>query len=405
MQHVVDKTYWQGDTDEQDRKRNLEKVTRAVQAFRAVFDASSEGWVDLLRFNDRLVVLRGQDGSWDLLWRAYRAEEPPKPADVGRWTHLAVEDLPSSQMSKSDLYRAHHFRQRVWEEYEAHEAEQAFYDRGGSAEQRRMTSEADVRHSWLQEHGRVAAPEKLRWTGSVPPDFRVIEVPSGAVAVSDLVDLNTFRRMLTETGYLERRDPNSESWERANEAVPPHAPVGATWADAQAFCAWKERQLGVAVRLPRKDELRAMRPFHSERYAQMAGVDFPWESWPPRPIVEQLPGGGESRSPLPSAVAWSEPRFLEPTAALPEFPPDRGWGSKPRKRWIADFPPAAPWRDELPWAEHAGLKFIDAWDAYEWCQEPEQISGRYWEGAIGRDSWGAYKNVKVAFRLVLELGE
>ena len=106
---------------------------------------------------------------------------------------------------------------------------------------------------------------------------------------------------------------------------------------------------------------------------------------------------------MPSAVTWSEPRFLEPGPDQPEFPPPSGWGSKSRKRWIVDFPPRATWREDLPWAEHSGLRFIDAWDAYEWCQEVGWIHGRFWDGPIGLMSWGAYKNVKVTFRLVLEL--
>jgi hypothetical protein len=53
--------------------------------------------------------------------------------------------------------------------------------------------------------------------------------------------------------------------------------------------------------------------------------------------------------------------------------------------------------------QYGRLTFIDAWDAYEWCQEGGWISGRFWEGQIGASSWGAYKNAKVTFRVVLDL--
>jgi hypothetical protein len=59
----------------------------------------------------------------------------------------------------------------------------------------------------------------------------------------------------------------------------------------------------------------------------------------------------------------------------------------------------------LPIAAYDGLDFIDAWDAYEWCQEKGWISGRFWEGQIAPNCWGAYKNVKVTFRLVIDLAE
>lgn len=403
VKHIIDKTYWTLDVSESERKANYEKVVAAVRAFREVFDTQPEGWVDVLRYNDRLVILRAHDGTWDILWRAYREVEPPKPSDISTWSKLTVEDLPASLMTESDLRRAVHFRQEVWEEREAHEAEQAFYDRGGVPLDRRLTSEADVRIAWLREQGRLSVPEGPRWSGVLPPGFRRVEVAGRRLAMSDLVDLASFRRMLAETGYLERREGGNEPWDRANDGDAATAPVGASWADAQAFCAWKEKQLGVALRLPSKGELRAIHPFYSERYAQMSGSDFLWESYPPRPLEKVSGGDAEQRIDVPSAVTWSEPRFIEPGPDQPEFPPSSGWSNKSRKRWIVDFPPRATWREELPWAAHSGLRFIDAWDAYEWCQEAGWIHGRFWDGPIGLTSWGAYKNVKVTFRLVLEL--
>lgn len=401
VHEVVDKTYWPPGHDPDQREANLSKVRAAVLAFRAVFDARPEGWVDVLPYNERLVVLRGHDGGWDVLWRSYREEEPPQPSHVGNSNRLAVEDLPSRLMSESDLQRAVHFRQEVWEEREAHEAEQAFYDRGGSAQARRMTSNAEVRAAWLREQGRMPVPERVRWEGALPAGFRIVVVQGRRVAMSDLVDVAAFRRMLVETGYAARRSNGNEPWERANEGAAPDVPVGASWVDAQAFCAWKERQLGVALRLPTREELRELRPAFSKHYDSMANLDFPWENYPPRPRVGQ--DGQKDGGVVPSAVDWSEPRFLEPGPELPEYPSSSGLSSKSRKRWIADFPPCAAWKNELPRAEHSGLEFIDAWDAYEWCQEWGWISGRYWEGHIGPDSWGAYKNVKVTFRVVLDL--
>jgi len=141
-------------------------------------------------------------------------------------------------------------------------------------------------------------------------------------------------------------------------------------------------------------------PFFAEHYERLSHLDFPWENHPPRPLA-----GDEESAPqeVPTAVSWSEPRFLEPGPDLPELPPPSGVGGKSRKRWITDFPPRGAWCQPLPWAEHQGLRFIDSWDAYEWCHEAGQVSGRFWEGPLG--GWGAYKNAKVTFRVALDLGE
>lgn len=165
------------------------------------------------------------------------------------------------------------------------------------------------------------------------------------------------------------------------------------WPDALAYCAWKEKQLGVPLRLLTVEELREIHPFYSSRYEELAKhAHFYWENKPPRPLIE-----GDDERPrvdVPSALVWSEPRFGYPKGTTDQ---------ELSKRWIVDFPPKAQWADDLPCAEYAGLRFIDAWDAYEWCQEPEWIHGRFWEGYFARNSWGAYKNIKVSFRVAIDV--
>lgn len=406
---IVDKRYWELKYGPEERAKQHAKTFAAVRAFRAVFDAQPEGWVDVLPYNDRLVILRAHDGGWDLVWRSYRETEPPKPDDVADSYKLAIADLPSRLMSESDLQRAIHFRQEFWDEDEAHKAEQAFYERGGSVMERQRTASADVRRTWLIEQGILSSPERAKWAGPLPSGFHLVEIDGRKLAVSDLIDLASFRQMLVETGFGERQGKRREPWIRANEGVSDEAPVGASWVDAQAYCAWRERQLGVSLRLLTQKELRAIRPAYSKHYESMAFRDFPWENWPPRPLVEA--SEQVIRQDVPSAVNWSEPRFSEPSPDVAEFPHPSGVdvsSSKAvnggvRKIWIKDFPPSAAWKDQIPWAEYQGLTFIDAWDAYEWCQETGHISGRFWEGDIGSTSWGAYKNIKVSFRVVMDI--
>lgn len=409
LHSVIDKSYWELHYGPEERARQHTKIFAAVRAFRAVFDAQPEGWVDVIPYNDRLVVLRAHDGGWDLLWHTYRETEPPKPKDVADSYKLAIADLPSKLMSESDLIRAIHFRQEVWEENEAHKAEQAFYDRGGSVAERRLTTSAHVRRTWLTEQGIWPSSSRAKWATPLPSGFHIVEIDGRKLAVSDLIGIFAFRQMLVETGLGERQSERCEPLNRANEGNSDEAPVSASWVDAQAYCAWRERQLGVSLRLLTQRELRAIRPAYSKHYESMSFSDFPWENWPPRPLVEA--SEHTDRQDVPSAVNWSEPRFLEPGPDVAEFSQSNGVQSRPvssknngtRKIWIKDFPPSAAWKDQIPWSEHKGIMFIDAWDAYEWCQEAGIISGRFWEGCIGSTSWGAYKNSKVSFRVVMDI--
>lgn len=399
MHKRVDKTYWLCATPAAQRERHAQQLSAAVMAFRKIFDAQPLGWVDVIRFNERLVVLRGHDGGWDLLWREYRQDPPPAP--VHGIAALDVADLPSRLMSAEDRRRRLYLLQEWWEEKEEHEAEQAFYDRGGNMLDRRFAGNADVVFEWLCEQGKLPAQGFDIRARELPPGFSVVTLEGRKLAMSEMISVGEFRKMLADSGYGERRSGRAESWERANDGVAHALPVGATWVDAQVFCAWKERQTGVTLRLPTRSELRAVRPIHSAHYARMVESDFPWEHRPPRPIADP-DEGGQSRD-VPSAVVWSEARFLEAGAGLPEFAADSGFATTSRKRWIDDFPPRAGWSEALPVQEHHGLDFIDAWDAYEWCQEKEWVSGRFWEGPIGANSWGAYKNIKTTFRVVMEL--
>lgn len=400
---LVDKTYFPDPTSAADeRRRSLQRLQVAIRAFRFVIEGHSEGWVDVLPVNEALVVLRGEDGAWDLLWRDLREAAPPTDADESMAAYgLKVDDRPSSLMGDRDLAPRLYFRRGVWDEREEHDAEQHFYDRGGDPASRRLLGGDEVRQIYLVDRGAWPKPARSRWIGAVPDGFRCVNLDGRRCFVSDLVTVGEFRRMLDDTGYLERRAEHADPWERANDGDALSAPVGVTWSDAQAFCAWKERELKVVVRLLRLREHRALRPFFSKHYEALARLDFPWESFPPRPLVDA--STPDEPVPVPSAVEWSEPRFLSAGPDRPEFPDASGVSTWSRKRWIVEFPPRASWSSSLPWREHAGLRFIDAWDAYEWCQEDAWMAGRFWEGPIGSASWGAYKNVKIGFRLVLDV--
>lgn len=402
---IVDKTYHATSRTPGELEGHKAQVLAAVLAFRAAFPEDGPGWVDVLRLegNDRLVVLRARDGTWDLVWRDLRETAPPPDKEVPEYYALHAVDLPTLLAGEQDLARQLYFRRDLWEEREAHVAEQHFYDVGNTITQRQLATSEQVLKTWLASTGGWPVRRLVSTSERPPAGFRSINVAGRMLWISELISVGEYRQMLAETSYLERRAPSSEDWLRANEpaTVPTIAPVGATWNDAQAFCAWKERSLGRQLRLPTLAEFRALRPFHGPHYQSLSQFDFPWENYPPRPL-----DGPETEArvvSVPSAVLWSEPRFLDPDPerGIPEFPGAGGWSSSGRrKRWITDFPPRAAWRDDV-WAEHSGLRFIDAWDAYEWAQEPGMVSGRFWEGAIGADSWGAYKNAKISFRVVV----
>ncbi len=395
---VVDKTYWAGKDAAAKRLAHAPQLAANVRMFRRVFDEVQAGWVDLLPYNRRLTVLRAHDGAWDLIWRDLRESPPPRARPDDEVYGLDSSDRPAWVRDAQDVSVHLYFRRDRWDERDGHDAEQTFYDRGADAKSRQLTTSDEVRRLYLTEIG--AMPTRRRSAQAATPGFQAVEVDGRQLLVGPLVTIGEFRRMLAETHYLERRNPRDEDWHRGNVGAVSE-PVTLSWKDAQAYCAWLERQLGVLVRLLTKAEHRALRPFHSPRYAQMAGGDFWWENAPPRPLVAAT--DTQPAIEVPRAVVWSEPRFDPPEPAAADDPKIPGYTTQSRRRWLTDFPPRGDWLPVLPWGVHACLRTIDAWDAYEWCHEYGWMAGRFWEGQIGAGSWGAYKNVKVGCRMVLDL--
>lgn|GEM_PF-5028891 len=381
-------TYFPNSMGAEERELSARRDRKVAEVFRWFIEHIEEGWIGIIPVTDRLVLLKGPDGTYDFLWRNLRAAPPPTPETAVNPFGQALIDIPSVLWSERDFETWNYFRQDAWDEKERHVAEVYYYAQGGRGMPYYPSGDV-ILTNYLRDKGVFDEKASLKKLNRAPRGFRRVKMPDGkTLLLSSMVTVGEFRRFAKETNYTERR--KGDSWAAANGGEEDSAPVGATFLDSLAFCAWKERTLGSAVRLFTVDEHRALRPFTDDHYRHMAGGDFPWENYPPRMGLEP-------------SVVWSEPRFLDPGPDRPEFPDANGISQSSRKRWISaeNWPPRATWRKPLPWVEYSGLRMVDAWDAYEWCMDG-RVAGRYWDGGIGTESWGAYKNSKVGFRLVIE---
>jgi len=384
--------YSAGGQDPQDLESDLRKLNKTWQVFRWIVDQADAGWVRILRFNDALIFLVAADGTWDFVWRDLRMSQPTPERPPEGWAGLPLGFQPSWLAEEPLFDRWLYMRRGHWEEKVLHEAETDHYARGGEAGDGYPGTDAITR-SYLERAGidvQASSAESPPERGDLPASYSAVKLSDGRlIGLSPLVTAAELGVMLSETGWNKHRP--GDDLEPANPD--PSRPAGATWYDALAYCSWAEKKLGLRVRLLTREEHRQIRPFADKHYEGLALGDFPWENFPPR------------RGLVP-AVAWAEPRFLEPGPDLPEFPSPSGLSSKSRKIWIKNWPPVAGWNEPLPCAEYSGATFLDAWDLYEWVVGPWQgpyAAGRYWEGPIGAKTWGAYKNSKMLFRVVVDL--
>lgn len=358
-----------------------EDTLEAFGYFRALIDEGVEGWVEIHRYNDNLVILEGPGGTYDLLWRNLRAGTPPK-----------FDGHAFGEEKHFDTW--YYYQQGRWDERDTHEAEHHLYRDGRRTHPgtTRMLMEYCVSLGEYQG-ARVATKPTI----GIP--FTAADLgDSGELWVSDLITKEQLERFLTATDILEKMsDEDHAMHEAANWECGDKEPAGATYHMAKAYCDWLEAEHGIPVRLITHEEHRLIRPFAlgldgEERYRMLSDMDFPWERFPPR---ERLPSG----------LVWSTERFAAPDEDTPEFPPPSGFGGKSRKIWIKaeNWPPKAKLSQDATRVTYKGIEFIDAWDVYEWCVHGI-IGGRYWQGPMGAHTWGEYKNCRVNFRVVVPKG-
>ncbi|MFV8749879.1 hypothetical protein ACNOYE_04970 [Nannocystaceae bacterium ST9] len=370
----------------------IAKLEKTWSVFRWIIDRDDAGWVEVMPYGDRLVILGASDGSWDFLWRDFRVTPPPEEQPEAGIRGIPIAHVPSWLASEAVSARRFYLERGWWEQRVEHLANQLHYEQGGLGWDNYPGNE--VRYRYLIHTG-VWKPPVAKVLGRVPPGFKRIELASGAsLLASDLVTVLDFERMRQASGWTDGTR-EAEPLEPANADEVFTNPVTLTWLDVCAYCNWMEQELGVEVRPLTVDEHRELRAIEGPHYERLIGGDFPWENFPPR-------------NGLQPAVTWAEPRFLEPGPEVPEFPDDNGVSSSSRRRWISKWPPGARWVDPLPWVEHRGLRFIDAWDAYEWVLTAARgpgIAGRYWHGGFAKSSWGEYKNCKICLRVAIEEGD
>lgn len=384
---------------DQRREREVAKIARWV------FDQSAAGWFDIFDLSPNLVVLVGHDGNHDFVWRNLRIGAPPVPTGQPLDLGLDDADLPPALQESVSFALWNYRRNQAWAEKEEHEAETYHYAQGGGMGPAYPGSAA-VLTRYLLAMGVYVAHKPVKPQRTIPPDFSRVIVGGKTLAIGPLVTADDLTRTCARSDYWKRRGDGAEPLDKGNPFDSLEMPAAATWYDAQAFIAAKGAELGHHMRLMTLEEHREIRPFYNEHYKSLSRMDFPWENWPPRPLRKAGEPGG--RVDVPAAVQWSEERFIAPSEDVPEFANPTGVGGTPRKVWHDVFPPSASWRTPLVWTKYSDLGFLDAWDAYEWVgnsRSSANIAGRFWEGPIGLNSWGAYKNCKVGFRLVIDLND
>lgn len=381
-----------GQRDMPERYEHEHDLTlRALEGLRAFLERRDAGWISVVHITPRLAILLGPSGTYDLVWRDMRNKVPPA---------LRVELSGTLEHFKKWYY----YERDRWEEHDLHQAKQAYFEQDPETRLKLNDFDRQVLQNHLIAQGRYHEPSCESLPDNLPGVWHSVDLrPDHALWVSELVTCADFEAFVEETGYFDRLEQEAQLdkftqnpkpfYEAANWSGSADEPVGITYHWASAYCRWFEERHGVPARLMLLRDHRVIRPFargpeNSPHYERLKDMDFPWEHRPPRYGLE-------------AGVQWSTPRFSEP--GEDDRVSSSGWGSSSLKIWIDSWPPRARLAPELPRTIYRGISYLDAWDVYEWCDEG-LVAGRYWEGPMGLHTWGAYKNCRIHFRMVIKKG-
>ncbi|MGZ0710090.1 SUMF1/EgtB/PvdO family nonheme iron enzyme [Coraliomargarita sp. W4R53] len=265
------------DNFEGDRVRLL----RNLEAFQKWMAAVPVGWVDVLRFNENLIFLRGADGAYDFLVR--KAKDRPFDHQVFG-DALKLKHAPKS----NDTYHYNrwlYFEYDGWEEMDAHKAEELHYAKGGTAK----NYPQDALKQYLIDQGVYIAPERTTSSSDAfqphKEHFHQLTLGSRRMYVSDLITIGQFTEFMKDPqcDYRFERDTlkNVECWKSPNQNSS-DLPASVTWCDANAYAGWLSQRCGLPVRLLKESE-------YYEMYKQ-AAAPYEFEGWLHTPETDMGPG-------------------------------------------------------------------------------------------------------------------
>ncbi len=393
---------------------DMKRCIEAAKIFRYWIMERQEGWVKVIRYNEKLIFLKGPNGSYDFVFPGLR-DEPFKHQVFENYIHN--DDFPNSSDAK-------HFPRWLYHEYrgnlelDRHEAEKYYYANGGQSI--RIPKPDEMLKSFLTARSKY---EYQFQVAKLVSGYHQVEQGGRKLNVSNLITVSEFREFMADEKFeryrARRARSNTDSWESVNQESEASLPAAVTWYDANAFATWVKKRKGLPVRLLTEAEYlelaeKELGPANAQTADPRSSMqlcilelDEAFERW----MALQDKFHEEGRL---TPEEWEELKRPSPSG---KNEPDKAGEDEPK--WDADFqartltydPEALVWK-----IGPSGLKFLISGDFGEWLDEFEAALStldrgnlcNLWLGFRRRfppHSTGKYKGKKIGFRLCYLDGE
>lgn len=226
-----------------------------AQEFREVINLTDDGWVEVVPFNDNLVFLKGDNGEYDFIFSNLRANDFKHYIDFG----FKISYVPSCITTYSNS-RWKYFTYRGWEEKDQFLAFDYFFQKPNNRgvyddiwfedeeKEEILVNFLDAKTN----HKQIKTTAKL-----LPGFYRNIDKLDN-LAISNAITIKQFKIFLSENqNYTKDRyecSKNDKDWYLYNQDEDESLPAAVSWYDALAYMSWFEKEHGVCVRLLNENE-------------------------------------------------------------------------------------------------------------------------------------------------------
>jgi hypothetical protein len=247
--------------------KDKERQKLMFSIFRQRIEESEEGWVDILKFNENLVFLRGQNGEYDFLFKNQRDKLFEHKAFDDA---LKIKDVPWF-VEDYHFARWEYFDYKGWREKDQHEAENLFYNSGGTAAHYSGITEISKTY---YEANRSYPANRKRKSNQLYKGFVHTVIADKHLAVSNLISIEDFTEFVkARPDYMKAR--KGDSLAPVNDETNTHLPVTLTWYDALMYAGWFKEKTQLPVRLLTYPEYTAMR----ENFRESVAINGQKERW------------------------------------------------------------------------------------------------------------------------------
>ena len=377
-----------------DIKQEEEALQNAAALLSRIIGVLKTGWVDIVSFNKSLIFIRDYFGGYDFAF--------PNMRKTGFDHNIHQPYLKNADIPKSDdqyhFQRWLYFEYRGWLEEDQHEAEKLFYQNGGIPIN--YPGEIAILRKFMQVTGAYVAPHQ---TAPLVEGFKPVMLGGKLLAVSDLVTIEKFRSFMINGNELYTKyrcgSPEQDDWERSNQIDDiASSPASVTWYDALAYTTYISKTQKIPARLASEQEWLGIACEWREDIAAIANsIDHrPENTFVKRTDVDPRSGFWGTRN---RCVAESLP--WQKTKDEVSFIRSVGFGE-----WLGQEG-AAINSLHLGAMNAAPMHFIGNQSVGQPQSDDAQVD---WDQRASAErvrmsprSTGAYKNMRIGFRMVYEI--